>query len=331
MKMSFFRLLQLAPLVSIFFLLALPDAKAEKGQDSIAAMLAVMESQSPVDIRSENAIFQELPALKFDFSSGSPLSVINNGSPDEEKTIRANVPLDAGSLKFSGNEWDLAQFHFHAPSEHLLNGHASDMEMHLVFSDPHDHLLVVSRWIEEGAFNSALDPIFSHLPQTTTEQLNIDSFNLNTLLPGNLESFRYTGSLTTPPFTEGVNWIQLAQPLNLSGGQIDAFTALFPDGNTREAQPLNGRDIVTDVPGFATTDPALEADALVQAELGLTPYEDALEIQLLNGKAMSAGEPGLITAVPEPESYVMLLAGLGLMGFIVRRRVAKESLTGSSA
>lgn len=206
MKMPFFRLLQLAPLVSAFFLLGLSDAKAEKRQDSIAAMLAVMESQSPVDIRSENAIFQKLPGLKFEFSSGTPLDVINNGSPDEEKTIRANVPVDAGSLKFSGNRWDLVQFHFHAPSEHLLNGHASDMEMHLVFGDSRDHLLVVSRWIEQGAFNSALDPIFSNLPQTTTDQLSIDSFNLNTLLPSNLESFRYTGSLTTPPFTEGVNW-----------------------------------------------------------------------------------------------------------------------------
>ena len=95
------------------------------------------------------------------------------------------------------------------PAEHLLKGVAAPMEMHLVFSDPSSsNLLVVGRWIDVSSANSALDPIFSHLPQTTSDTLNIDHFNLNTLLPANLESFRYPGSLTTPPFSENVSWIR---------------------------------------------------------------------------------------------------------------------------
>jgi len=71
-------------------------------------------------------------------------------------------------------------------------------------------------------------------------------FNLRRLLPKNRESFRYGGSLTTPPFTEGVQWVVLAEPLEMSAQQIQAFEALFPQGNSREVQPLNNRIVVTD-------------------------------------------------------------------------------------
>lgn len=268
MKISLFRLSRLALLTSILFLGGLPAAQADKLADNLAAM----ESQSPIDIRSDNTFFGRLPALQFALSSDTPLNVINNGSPDVESTVRANVDAGAGSLMLSGHEWNLAQFHFHTPSEHLLNGQATPMEMHLVFSDNADNLLVVGRWVQEGAFNTALDPIFSHLPQTTADTLHVDHFNLNTLLPGNLESFRYSGSLTTPPFSEGVTWIDLAQPLDMSATQINAFSSLFPEGDSREVQALNGRIILTDVPGFVSAVPEPETYAMLLAGLGLIGF-----------------------------------------------------------
>jgi len=287
MNTSSFRLLSLAPLISVLFLSWLPAAQA----NTLAENLAAMEAQSPIDIRSDNTFFGNLPALQFTLSSDTPLNVINNSTPltIKESTVRANVDASAGRLMLSGHEWNLAQFHFHTPSEHFKNGTVTPMEMHLVFSDAVNNLLVVGRWVEQGNFNnSALDPIFSHLPQTNADTLHIDHFNLNTLLPDNLESFRYSGSLTTPPFSEGVSWVELAQPLDLSKSQIDAFRALFPDGDTREVQALNGRIILTDVPGF-------------------------------------------VSAVPELETYAMLLAGLGLIGFTVRRRLVNPGLMDSVA
>jgi carbonic anhydrase len=257
MKKSFYGPLRLAPLALVVLLVSPVTQAAE-------------ERQSPIDIRPENTVFNDaLPPLQFTFNSDTALSVVNTGSPNMEKTIRANVDVGAGKLMLSGHEWDLAQFHFHTPAEHLLKGVAAPMEMHLVFSDPSSSdLLVVGRWINESTSpNTALDPIFSHLPQTTSDTLDIEHFNLNTLLPANLDSFRYPGSLTTPPFSENVSWINLAQPLDLSQGKIDAFRALFPEGNARDVQDLHGRLVQTDVPGFATAVPEPQTYAMLLAGL----------------------------------------------------------------
>jgi carbonic anhydrase len=227
-------LLKLVPMVSAIFVFTVSSSQAS----SFADNLAKMESQSPIDIRSENTYYGRLPALNFNLASDTSLEVINNGSPDHEATIRANVNPGQGTLTLSGHEWDLAQFHFHTPSEHLINGRSLPMEMHLVFTDSASNLLVVGRGIgiKEWGYNRALDPIFSNLPQNNEETRNIDHFDLNALLPHNLNSFRYSGSLTTSPYTEGVSWIELATPLLISRSQVEAFESLFPHGNSREVQ-----------------------------------------------------------------------------------------------
>lgn len=265
MSSSLSRLLPLASLVSALFLSALPAAHADIVDDKLAGM----EAQSPIDIRSDNTFFGNLSPLTFNLSSNTSLDVINNGSPGKESTVRANVPVGAGSITVDGDTYNLAQFHFHTPSEHLENSHATPLELHLVFSDANKNLLVVGRWINYGDTNTALAPIFSNLPQTTTDHLAINSFNLNSLIPDNQESFRYTGSLTTPPFSEGVKWIDLAQPLDMSASQVQAFQHLFPDGDARSVQPLNGRIILTDVPGFVHISPVPEPETYAMLLAGL--------------------------------------------------------------
>ena len=179
------------------------------------------------------------------------LSVVNTGSPGEEATIRANVPGGLASLVIGGDTYNLLQFHFHVPAEHLLNGHQSPMELHMVHQKSSGELLVVGRWIEEGAFNPLLNSIFSQLPPNPGNTVNINNFNLGGLLPTDLSSYRYPGSLTTAPYTEGVRWIVLDDVMEMSTAQIAAFEALFPDGNSRATQALKGRTIQTDVVGFA--------------------------------------------------------------------------------
>ncbi|HEY6044463.1 MAG TPA: carbonic anhydrase family protein [Nitrosospira sp.] len=239
----------------------------------MAENLATMERQSPIDINAQDTKFQSLSPLHFNLSSDTTLSVINNGSPDVTKTAaRANVPDGAGSVTVDGDTYKLAQFHFHTPAENLENGHTYPMEMHLVFSDASNNLLVVGRWIEEGAANAALDPIFMDLPKNTTQTHVFNHFDLNALIPSNLESFRYDGSLTTPPYSEGVKWVDLAQPLQMSAAEIHAFSSLFPNGDAREIQALNGRVVLTDVPGFASAVPEPETYAMLLAGLCLIGF-----------------------------------------------------------
>ncbi|ABB73769.1 carbonic anhydrase family protein [Nitrosospira multiformis] len=300
------RSLRVAVLAAVLFLLGFNTAYAS----TLASNLELMEAQSPIDIRSNSTYYGNLPKLNFNLNSDTALTVINNGSPDHESTIRANVSPGGGTLMLSGHQWNLAQFHFHTPSEHLINGRASPMEMHLVFSDAANNLLVVGRDIEQGLFkNQALAPIFSDLPKTTEETLNIEHFNLNNLLPDYLGSFRYSGSLTTPPFTEGVSWVELASPLYLSGSQINAFKSLFPEGNSREIQDLNGRIVLTDVPGFVSihddSDPNLLGTLIPGLEASVSVTADLSK---------------LATSVPEPSSYGMLLAGLAVISFIGLKR-----------
>lgn len=269
MKRSLFRLLPLASLVSALFLSGLPAAQAA----TLAENLATMERQSPIDINSQDTKFEKLSPMHFNLSSDTTLSVINNGSPDVTKTAaRANVPDGAGSVTVDGDTYKLAQFHFHTPAENLENGKTYPMEMHLVFSDANNNLLVVGRWIEQGAANSALDPIFMDLPKTTTQTHVFNHFNLNALIPDNLESFRYDGSLTTPPYSEGVKWLDLAQPLQMSAAEINAYSSLFPNGDAREIQALNGRVVLTDVPGFASAVPEPETYAMLLAGLCLIGF-----------------------------------------------------------
>lgn len=264
MNKSSFRLLPLVPLVSALFVIGAPAAQA------------VGLEQSPIDITSNNTVYNpNLPKLNFNLSSDAGLKVINNGSPAVDKTaVRANLDdPSASTLSVNGDTYTLSQFHFHAPAEHLENGYKYPMEMHLVFQDANKHLLVVGRWVQEGSFNQTLDPIFSHIPQDTSTTLTIDHFNLNALLPDHLNSFRYDGSLTTPKFDEGVKWVDLSTPMDMSKEQINAFSSLFPNGDAREVQALNGRIVQTDLPGFTVTSvPEPETYAMMLVGLGLIGF-----------------------------------------------------------
>lgn len=207
-------------------------------------------AQSPIDIRATGlSVVDNLPSLYFTYAGDVALSVINTGSPDEFATVRAVVPEGAGRLRVGGVTYNLLQFHWHTPSEHLIEGRSFPLEMHLVHQavDGSGALLVVAVLIEQGPRHAELDKIFSQLPGTAGQSTPIAGFDLTQLLPDRRESFRYTGSLTTPPFTEGVQFIVLADSARMSKRQIEAFQSVFPEGNSREPQPLNGRTIWTDI------------------------------------------------------------------------------------
>jgi len=203
-------------------------------------------AQTPVNITPEALEFTDLPDLDFDYPI-TELEVEHNGH-----TIEAIVPAGEATLTIGGTVYDLLQFHFHTESEHNVLGSALPIEMHLVHRSASGALAVVGVFIVQGSKHKELDKIFSSLPQNEGDQFAVEDFRLSRILPRNDETFRYSGSLTTPGCSEGVNWNVMAQPIAMSRNQINAFQAIFsgeefPNGNRRPVQPLNGRTLLTDI------------------------------------------------------------------------------------
>jgi carbonic anhydrase len=203
--------------------------------------------QSPVPLvakgPSPNAEAKDLPNLVFRYGK-TGLHLVNKGH-----TIQANV--DPGStLEAAGATWTLVQFHFHAPSEHALDGLQYPMEMHLAHAGPDGKPgLVVGVLLAQGGETRALAPVFAAMPKekdAKTDRPDV-TIDLEGLLPPDRTYFTYDGSLTTPPCTEGIRWIVLASPGGLSAEQMGAFVSIpRMTPTSRPLQPLAGRTVQID-------------------------------------------------------------------------------------
>lgn len=190
--------------------------------------------QSPIDIRKAKKT--ELAPLAFGYTA-TGAEVVNNGH-----TIQINL-TDAGALTLDGVPYKLVQFHFHTPSEERINGKAYPMVAHLVHKNAEGKLAVVGIMLKQGKENAALKAVFDNLPQEEGGKKALDgNFNVADMLPAEQGYYKYMGSLTTPPCSEGVHWQVLKQPIEVSKAQIQAFQKLYKL-NARPVQPLNGRKV----------------------------------------------------------------------------------------
>jgi carbonic anhydrase len=239
----------LAAALLIGFACAPPAAAAAQTPAHHPSATAAGAQQSPIDIRGDDlqvAGLHHLPPLEFHYATHARLDVENTGSPGEEATVRANVAPGAGTLRVGDRVYELVQFHWHIPAEHRMNGELYPMEMHLVHRAADSTTLVTCVFIRAGAADSNLAAVFEHFPRRSGDHVGVADFDIAALVRHDHESVRYTGSLTTPPYTEGVRWIVLTTPIELSPAEIAAFGALFPDGDSRPVQPLNARTLEAD-------------------------------------------------------------------------------------
>lgn len=169
----------------------------------------------------------------------APFTIENTGF-----TIQANPTNSSSYILLGGNKYILKQFHFHTPSEHQFNGQSKEMELHFVHQNKYGKIVVIGLLIKEGSENVTLESIWKVMPkELSTQTLLLEKpINLLALLPQVQTYFYYNGSLTTPPCSEGVQWIVFEKPIELSSSQIQDFRRVFPD-NHRPIQPLNGRAI----------------------------------------------------------------------------------------
>ncbi len=194
--------------------------------------------QSPIDI--VDPTHTRLPPITFTYQS-VPLNIRNTG-----RTIEVVYP-EGSWIQVGGTTYRLLQFHFHTPSEHTVDGKFAELELHLVHESADGTLAVIGVLIESGATNAAFAPFWDLMPAVSGESVQIEEVVLNAydLLPEAKHTYRYIGSLTTPPCSEGVKWLVLTTPIQLSPAQIAAFRAIF-NRNNRPVQPLNARELLTD-------------------------------------------------------------------------------------
>jgi carbonic anhydrase len=192
---------------------------------------AAGKSQSPIDITK--SVKRELTDPAISYSVGVA-TVVNTGH-----TIQASAAA-GNTTRIEGIEYQLANLHYHSPSEHTVEGKHAAAEAHFVHKDAAENIAVIGVMIIEGKKdNAAWKPFIDSLniKEGASFETTVD---WQAMLPSSLGSYRYSGSLTTPPCTEGVSWVVLESPVELSATQITALEGAY-NHNARPVQGINGR------------------------------------------------------------------------------------------
>lgn len=192
-------------------------------------------SQSPINIETNHVKKGKTQHIKFAYKAGVA-EAINTGH-----TIQVNTP-NGGSALIDGTEYKLVQFHFHAPSEEIIDGKAYPMEVHLVHKNAEGKLAVVGVLFKQGKDNQVLKNVFTDLPAKEGEKRSVGNIDAAQILPANKSYFSFMGSLTTPPCSEDVKWHEMRNPIDISAAQMAEFKKLYKM-NARPVQSLNGRTV----------------------------------------------------------------------------------------
>jgi len=188
--------------------------------------------QSPIDIR--DGIKVSLEIIRFEYKP-SQFRIVDNGH-----TLQVNLG-EGLAMHVMGKRYELVQFHFHRPSEERVNGKLYDMVAHLVHKNDEGQLAVVAVLFEKGGEHPLIQTLWNNIPlDRDMEVTPAEPIDLAQLLPENRAYWTYMGSLTTPPCTEGVLWMVMKQPLQVSADQVAIFSRLYRS-NARPIQPTNGR------------------------------------------------------------------------------------------
>ncbi|EUJ43451.1 carbonic anhydrase [Listeria riparia] len=192
------------------------------------------DTQSPINIETAKTTKME--------DKGTIELNYNQKVTDEVDNGHSIQVDDGGTALINGRNFELNQFHFHAESEHTMNGKHYPIEAHFVNESQDSRLAVIAVFFKEGKANPAFETILSNIKKgektTVSEPINVAA-----LLPTNKTYYHYLGSLTTPPLSENVEWYVMANPVEVSKEQIAEFNKYY-DGNNRKVQPLHDRPVL---------------------------------------------------------------------------------------
>ncbi len=205
------------------------DGPAKWGDlNSANKVCSIGAQQSPLNIGE--TIKAQLPPLKLAWGKKAE-SVENNGH-----TIQVNMP-EGSTMSAGGASFRLVQFHFHRPSEHTVNGANFPMEAHFVHANAAGNLAVLGVLMTTGRINKAFNNIVLTMPNREGPPVKADAgIDPNAFLPAKRNYYRYSGSLTTPPCAETVDWFVLADSIQVADADVNSFARLYP----MNARPIQG-------------------------------------------------------------------------------------------
>ena len=200
---------------------------------------ATGQRQSPIDLA--DAGLQAGPDLSLNWQPFAA-AVENNGH-----TLQVAPTGDGPSaLTLGGKIYKFLQFHFHHPSEHAVAGGRWPLEVHMVHKSDAGDLAVTGILFRPGRENGALGSVLAAAPRTKGKAALASPIDMTHFLPQSAATYRYAGSLTTPPCSEIVSWIVFREPVEAAVGQLETFARLFPM-NARPLQSGFQRGIALDL------------------------------------------------------------------------------------
>ena len=222
-----------------------PDASTKMAQGYALPRFNEHTAQSPINILSGSAITDSNRAM--DIKLNNTLSEVENLG----HTIQVDFK-DGTKTLMGGKTYISKQFHFHTPSEHLIDGITFPMEMHIVnvlqdTATASPKYLVIAVLFKMGRENQFLNEFLNKIPhEEGKDSLNTNAVKFEDLfskVPRDQQGyFSYKGSLTTPPYSETVDWVIKKYVLEASPDQIYAIEKLEGD-NARHVQASYARKI----------------------------------------------------------------------------------------
>ncbi|XP_031474278.1 alpha carbonic anhydrase 8-like [Nymphaea colorata] len=199
------------------------------------------KKQSPIDI-SNNHVTPSVEMGTLPKKYKPAHSILHSRGHD----ITIKWDGDAGGIRINGTEYHLKTCHWHSPSEHTINGTRFDLELHMVHESDKGEISVVAILYRYGQHDDFLAKFMHAITTVGTTDEVIGFTNPTDIKIGSRKYYRYEGSLTTPPCTEGVIWNVMKKVRTASKSQIFALRGAVKEGyenNSRPIQALNGRPI----------------------------------------------------------------------------------------
>jgi len=202
------------------------------------------KNQSPVNLDSKKSLNVQTKGIKFNYGLITPKTIQNNG-----KLIQVFIDAkseNAANINVDGITFNLTHLDIHIPSEHTLDEKHYPMEIEFIHKSKDNQLAIVSRMVVPGRPDRTLRKLLEHLPMQAGESKPLPKNALrNTELKKKFANYyRYSGSSTSPPCSEGVYWFIMKQPMTISKKQYEKFKTAIKQDNNRPLQPLNARMIL---------------------------------------------------------------------------------------